>query len=152
MREWGRTVAAAESLTGGLLAARLAAVEASAEPFPGGWVAASVEAGELLLGVPESLIQRHGMASAPVAEAFAAGARRALGTDYGLAVTGLPGPGGGTADKPVGLVFIALASREEVTSRRYQFPGRPDEVRQRAVLATLDGLRRALQGEAKDEG
>ena len=80
-----------------------------------------------------------------VAEAFAAGARRTLGTDYGLAVTGLPGPGGGTADKPVGLVFIAFASREEVTSRRYQFPGRPDEVRQRAVLAALDGLRRVLQ-------
>jgi competence/damage-inducible protein CinA-like protein len=146
LREQGRTVATAEAVTGGLLAARLSAVEASAAPFPGGWVSASVEASETLLGVPESLIQQYGMASAPVAEAFAAAARRQLGADFGLAATGLTGPGSGTAEKPVGLVFIALAEEGGVTSRRYQFPGRPEEVRQRAALTALDYLRRALDG------
>lgn len=144
LREQGRTLATAEAVTGGLLAARLAAVEASAEPFPGGWVTVSVEASGALLGVSEPLIRQHGMVSAPVAEAFAEAALRTLGTDFGLALTGLPGPGGGTTEKPVGLVFIALARKERSTSWRYQFPGRPDEVRQRAVLAALDRLRRAL--------
>jgi nicotinamide-nucleotide amidase len=147
LREQGRTVATAEAVTGGLLAARLSAVEASAAPFPGGWVSASVVASETLLGIPESLIQQHGMASAPVAEAFAVAARRQLGADFGLAATGMAGPGSGTAEKPIGLVFIALAEERGVTSRRYQFPGRPEEVRQRAALTALDGLRRALQGE-----
>ncbi len=143
LRELGRTAATAESVTGGLLAARLSAVSGSAAPFPGGCVAAAGEAGEVLLGVSESLVEQHGMASAPVAEALAEAARRLLGADYGLAVTGLAVPGG-TTDKPAGLVFVALATGERVEHRRCQFPGRPDEVRQRAVLAALDWLRREL--------
>jgi len=148
LRERGQRVATAESATGGLLSARLSAVEGSAEPFPGGWVPLSIEACERLLGVPEELIRAHGMASGPVAEALASSARRALGADFGLSITGLPGPGGGTAEKPRGLVFIGLAGGGGAENRRYQLPGSPGDVRQRAVSLALDWLRRALQDAA----
>src|SRR5207248_11790778 len=128
LRERGQRVATAEVASGGLLAARLSAVEGSAEPFPGGWVPASMEACERLLGVSEELIRTHGLASAPVAEALATGARRAMETDFGLSVTGLPGPGGGSSEKPAGLVFVGLASAAGSESRRYQLLGRPEEM------------------------
>jgi PncC family amidohydrolase len=144
LRLRGLRVATAEAATGGLLAAQLSAVTGSAEPFPGGLIAGAVEAGPALLGVPESLVREHGLASAPVAEALAQGAQRALSTEFGLSVTGLPGPGGGTADKPAGLIFIGLAGPDGVSSRRYEFPGSPDDVRHRAVMVALDWLRRTL--------
>jgi nicotinamide-nucleotide amidase len=143
LRARGQTLATAEAATGGLLAARLSAVEGSAEPFPGGVVIGAVEAGPTLLGMPEMFIREHGMASARVAEGLAEQVQRSLGTDYGLSVTGLPGPGG-TTEKPAGLVFVALAGPEEVVSRRYLLPGNPEDVRQRAVGLALDWLRRAL--------
>jgi nicotinamide-nucleotide amidase len=139
----GQTLATAEAVTGGLLAARLSAVEGSAEPFPGGLVAGAIEAGTELVGVPEALVREHGLASAPVAEAFARGARLRLGTDYGLSITGLAGPGS-TADKPAGLIFVGLAGQEGAASQRYLLPGNPTDVRQRAVGLALDRLRRAL--------
>jgi nicotinamide-nucleotide amidase len=146
LRELGRTVATAESVTGGLLAARLSDVEGSAEPFPGGWVAASTASSGAVLGIPESLIEQAGMASGLVAESLAIGIRRLIGADYGLAATGLTVPGG-TVEKPAGLVYLALASGSGVSSRRHQFPGRPGEVRERAVLTALDWLRRSLLDE-----
>src|SRR5205085_6275122 len=91
LRERSQRVATAESVTGGLLAARLTAVVGSAEPFAGGYVAEAIAANASLLGVPEALIREHGMVSAPVVEALAEGARRALDADYGLAVTGMAG-------------------------------------------------------------
>lgn len=141
----GRTLATAESVVaGGLLAARLAAVGGSAAPFPGGYLVPSLEAADGVLAVPEELVREHGMASAPVAEALAEAARRALDADYGLAVSGVPAPGGGTAEKPAGLVFVALATGSGVVSRRFQFPGGRDDLRQRAANAALDWLRREL--------
>jgi nicotinamide-nucleotide amidase len=143
LRARGQTLATVEAATGGLLAARLSAVEGSADPFPGGLVTGAIEAGLELVGVPEALVREHGLASAPVAEAFARGARQRLRTEYGLSVTGLTGPGG-TADKPAGLVFLGLAGPAGVESRRYLLPGNPADVRQRAVGLALDWLRRAL--------
>jgi nicotinamide-nucleotide amidase len=133
-------------MTGGLLAARLTAVEGSAEPFAGGYVAEAVATNVALLGVPEALIREHGLASAPVAEALAESARRSLDADYGLSITGLAGVDGGTAEKPAGTVFIGLASRHGVASRRQQFLGKRDEVRHRATHVALDWLRRELLG------
>jgi nicotinamide-nucleotide amidase len=144
LRLQGLRLATAEAATGGLLAARLSAVEGSAEPFPGGIVNPAVEAGPALIGISEALLREHGFASAAVAEAFAEGVRRSLSTDFGLAVTGLRGPGGATAEKPAGLVFIGLAGPEGTGSRRFEFPGRPGEVRERAVNVALDWLRRRL--------
>jgi nicotinamide-nucleotide amidase len=144
LRERGQTVATAESVTGGLLASRLTAVEGSSEPFPGGYITDWIEAKEAMLGIPEPLIREHGVVSAPVAEAMAEGARRALDAEFGLSATGLAGPDGGTPEKPVGLVFIGLATRSGVTGRRYQFPGGRDSVRQRTANAALDWLRRTL--------
>ncbi len=144
LRRRGTSVATAEQATGGLLAARLSGVEGSAEAYPGGWVVGAVVAGHELLGVPEASFREHGMASAAVAEALALAARRALGTEYGLAVTGVPGPGSGTIEKPAGLVFLALARADEVSNRKQQLLGKPGEVRQRAAMLALDWLRRTL--------
>jgi competence/damage-inducible protein CinA-like protein len=144
LRLQGQRLATAEAVTGGLLAARLSAVEGSAEPFPGGLVAGAVEAGPALAGVSETFLREHGLASAPVAESFAAAARRSLATEFGLSLTGLAGPSG-TVEKPAGLVFIGLAGPNGVTSRRFEFPGKPEEVRHRAVNAALDWLRRILR-------
>jgi nicotinamide-nucleotide amidase len=144
LRLLGRGVATAEAATGGALASRLSSAEGSAAVFPGGWVVAGIEAAPELLSVPEALIREHGLASAAVAEALAQAARRALSTDLGLAATGVPGPGGRTTEKPVGLIFLALADGEGASSRRYQLPGKPEEVRQRAALLALDWLRRKL--------
>jgi nicotinamide-nucleotide amidase len=148
LRERGQRVATAEVATGGLLAARLSGVEGSAESFPGGWAPASIAGCERLLGVPEAVIRTHGLASAPVAERLAEAARQSMGTEFGLSVTGLAGPGAGTSEKPPGLIFVGLASPAGTESRRYQLPGRASEVRQRAVSLALDGLRRRLLGDA----
>jgi nicotinamide-nucleotide amidase len=143
LRERSETVATAETVTGGLLAARLAAIEGSAGAYPGGVVTGALEAGEALLMLPETLIREHGLASAPVAEAMAAAAQRALKTDFGVSVTGLTVQGG-TPEKPAGLTFIGVAGPAGVVSHRYQFLGRPGEVRERAVMMALDRLRREL--------
>jgi nicotinamide-nucleotide amidase len=97
-----------------------------------------------MAGVPERLVREHGAVSALVAEAMAEGARRALDTDFALSATGLAGPDGGTPEKPVGLVFIGLAARGGLSSRRFQFPGGRESVRHRAANSALDWLRRTL--------
>jgi nicotinamide-nucleotide amidase len=147
----GRRLATAEAGTGGTLAAKLSAVEGSAEPFPGGFVVGAVETGPALLGVPEALLREHGMVSGPAAEAFAEAARRKLSTDYGLSLVGLPGPGGGTAEKPAGLVFVGLVGPGGTSSRRHQFLGSPADIRQRAALVAVDTVRRALVAAGGDD-
>jgi nicotinamide-nucleotide amidase len=151
LRQQGGRLATAEATPGGALAARLSAVEGSAEPFPGGFVVGAVETGPALLGVPEALLREHGMVSGPAAEAFAEAARRKLGSDYGLSLVGLSGPGGGTAEKPVGLVFVGLAEPGGTSSRRHQFLGSPADIRQRAALVAVDALRRALLAAGGDD-
>lgn len=146
LRETGVTVAVAESCTGGLLAKRLTSVPGSSAYFLGGVVAYSNGAKEHLLGIPRDLLARFGAVSSEVAEAMARGAREKFGADLGLGVTGVAGPGGGTEQKPVGRVFLALADAEGARSVRADFgqePGR-EGVRRLASQAALNLLRREL--------
>jgi len=119
----GRTIATAESCTGGLVAARIVGVSGSSAYFLGGIVSYSNEAKHLLLGVPDLMLERYGAVSADVALAMARGVRRKIGTDIGIATTGIAGPTGGTPSKPVGLVYIALAADGVERCRRYRWTG-----------------------------
>lgn len=139
-----QTLAVAESCTGGLIAHRLTEVPGSSAFFLEGAVTYSNAAKVRQLGVPEELIAEHGAVSAPVAAAMAAGIRERSGADYGLAVTGIAGPGGGTPEKPVGLVYLALADAAGSTPRQIQLPGDRYLVRWRASQGALDLLRKRL--------
>ncbi len=141
----GLTVAVAESCTGGLIGGRITAVSGSSAWFAGGVIAYSNGVKERLLGVPRALLQRAGAVSEPVARRMAAGARRRLGTDYALAVTGVAGPGGGTRRKPVGLVFAAAAGPRGCTARRYRFRGGRAAVRRACVQAALRLLAQCVE-------
>ncbi|HVF66639.1 MAG TPA: competence/damage-inducible protein A [Pyrinomonadaceae bacterium] len=140
----GFTVAVAESCTGGLVAHRLTEVPGSSSYFTEGVVTYSNESKTRLLGVPAELIGRHGAVSAEVAEAMAEGVKRRAGVDFGLAVTGVAGPGGGTEEKPVGLVYVALSDDAHTEHRRLMLPGDRHLIRHRASQAALDLLRRRL--------
>jgi nicotinamide-nucleotide amidase len=140
----GFTLAVAESCTGGLVAHRLTEVPGSSNYFMEGVVTYSNEAKTRLLGVPSELIERHGAVSAEVAEAMAEGVKRRAATDFGLSVTGVAGPGGGTPEKPVGLVYISLADDAHTEHRRVMLPGDRHLIRWRASQAALDLLRRRL--------
>ena len=140
----GFTLAAAESCTGGLVAQRITEVPGSSVYFKEGVVAYSNEAKVRLLGVPSDLIAEYGAVSAQVAEAMAEGVRGRAGTDFGVSVTGIAGPGGGTEDKPVGLVYIALSDDAHTEHRKLLLPGDRKLIRWRASQAALDLLRRRL--------
>src|SRR5919202_1985299 len=140
----GFTLAVAESCTGGLVAHRLTEIPGSSNYFMEGDVTYSNEAKTRLLGVPPELIERHGAVSAEVAEAMAEGVKRRGATDFGLAVTGVAGPGGGTPEKPVGLVYISLSDDAHTEHRRLMLPGDRHLIRWRASQAALDLLRRRL--------
>lgn len=145
LRAQGRRVAVAESCTGGLIASRLTDVPGSSEYVHAGWVAYHNEAKTALLGVDARLIEAHGAVSEPVARALADGCRKLAGTDYGLGVTGIAGPGGGSSDKPVGTVYVALAGPgERLRMRRLNLPGDRERVKHFASQAALDLLRRTL--------
>ena len=146
MRERKLTLALAESCTGGLVAARLTEVAGASEFFERGYVTYSNRAKMDLLGVDAGLIERAGAVSEEVARAMAEGARRAAGVDVALAITGVAGPGGATPDKPVGLVFLAMAGKLGDRVRKAHFPGERERVRHQACQATLEMLRRALLG------
>jgi len=138
------TLAVAESCTGGLLAQRLTEVPGSSKYFIEGVVTYSNDAKTRALGVEPILLLEHGAVSAPVAEAMAEGIRKRADTDFGLAITGIAGPGGGSEEKPVGLVYIALASESGTEHRKLNIPGDRHLVRWRASQAALDLLRRRL--------
>ena len=140
----GRRLAVAESCTGGLVISRLTDVPGSSEYVHTGWVLYSNDAKIDLLGVESSLIRTYGAVSEAVAEAMASKALELAGVDYGIGVTGVAGPGGGTTDKPVGTVCIALAGPEETQARTFQFPGEREEVKFQSSQAALDMLRRTL--------
>jgi nicotinamide-nucleotide amidase len=148
LRNAGRTLALAESCTGGLAAARLTAVPGVSAVFRGGVVTYSNEAKSALLGVPAGLIATHGAVSAEVAQAMAVGARERLGADLAVSVTGIAGPDGGTAEKPVGLVYLGLATAGAVASRRLELgPEQPRLVIQsRAAKHALNWARLTLIG------
>ena len=147
LRDAGRTLAVAESCTGGLVAAEITEVPGSSEWFLGGVVAYSNRAKTSFLGVPEALLDRHGAVSDPVARAMAEGARERFGADYGLSTTGISGPSGGSPDKPVGLVHIALARPEGTSAEHFVFPLDRHRHRRLTAQAALDWVRRAVLGE-----
>ncbi len=140
----GFSLAVAESCTGGLIAQRLTEVPGSSVYFKEGVVAYSNDAKTRSLGVDSELIRQHGAVSAQVAEAMAEGIRHRADTDFGLSVTGIAGPGGGTEEKPVGLVFIALSDDAHTEHRKIMLPGDRHLIRWRASQAALDLLRRRL--------
>ena len=140
----GFTLAVAESCTGGLICERLTEVPGSSVFLMEGVVAYANEAKTRTLGVDPDLIKTHGAVSAEVAERMAEGVRLRAETDFGLAVTGIAGPSGGTEEKPVGLVYIALADDAHTEHRRLILPGDRHLIRWRASQAALDLLRRRL--------
>ncbi len=140
----GYTIGVAESCTGGLIAQRLTDVPGSSKYFIEGVVAYSNDAKTRTLGVEPMLLLEHGAVSAPVAEAMAEGIRKRAGTDFGLSVTGIAGPDGGTEEKPVGTVFIALSYEAGTEHRKLKLPGDRNLIRWRASQAALDLLRRRL--------
>jgi nicotinamide-nucleotide amidase len=141
----GRTIATAESCTGGLLAARLTEPAGASAYVKGGIVAYSDDVKVSQAGVPGELISRHGAVSAEVALALAEGARSRLAADLGVGVTGIAGPGGGSEQKPVGLVWLSVAGgRDGELTRSVNLPGGRSDVRDRATTVAMHLIRRAL--------
>jgi nicotinamide-nucleotide amidase len=143
-REAGKSLVTAESSTGGLIAARLTDVPGASDVFLGGTVAYSDQLKQQELSVPEEVLREHGAVSAETAIAMAEGVRARFGADVAAAVTGIAGPGGGSPEKPVGLVFISVAMPDDTKVQRFQLPGDRAAVRARTTALALHMLRRAL--------
>lgn len=146
LRERKMTLAIAESCTGGLIAKRITDIPGSSDYFVEGLVTYANEAKTKLLGISEELLKEHGAVSEEAAEAMAEGVKRAAGTDYGLSVTGIAGPGGGTAEKPVGLIYIGISGPKGTQVHKYimgsHFPR--DVLRERTAMTALNLLRLAI--------
>lgn len=134
------TLATAESCTGGLLSALLTEIPGSSDVFTHGFITYANAAKTAILGVNPALITQHGAVSEPVARAMAEGALRASGAALAVAITGVAGPGGGTAAKPVGLVYIAVATRAGTQAMAHHFSGDRCAIRLAAVEAALKQL------------
>jgi len=145
----GRTVATAESCTGGLMAARLTDLAGSSAYVLGGLVVYSNEAKTALAGVPASLIESYGAVSPEVARALAAGARDRLGADVGIGITGIAGPGGGTPAKPVGTVCLCVSTAADAIERTVRIPGSRAHVRDRTTTTAMHMLRELLTRSAR---
>ncbi|MGH9483895.1 MAG: nicotinamide-nucleotide amidohydrolase family protein, partial [Terriglobales bacterium] len=146
LRQRQQTLAVAESCTGGLLAGHLTAAAGASEFFLGGVVSYANAAKQALLGVRAATLQRSGAVSAATAREMALGACARFATDWSLAITGIAGPGGGSARKPVGTVFIAVGRRGSgAEAVRYRFYGDRDRIRRASVQAALNQLRLTLQ-------
>ena len=143
-RRRGLTLVTAESCTGGLLAARLTATPGYSDVTLGGIFAYGNELKQSELGVSKAIIDRHGAVSAEVAKAMAKGARERLGADVAIAITGVAGPGGGSEEKPVGLVYYHVETLDGGRGASFNFPGDRDSIRRRAVVASLHLVRRLL--------
>jgi len=141
LRHAGWTIAAGESCTGGLLMSRLTDVPGSSDYVDRGVVCYSDRAKVDLLNVPDVLISQHGAVSEPVARAMAEGVRGLASSDVGIGITGIAGPGGGTAEKPVGTVAIAVATRDDVRVRTFRFFGGRDMVKFQSAQAAMNMLR-----------
>jgi nicotinamide-nucleotide amidase len=147
----GLRLATAESCTGGMVAARLTDVPGSSASFVGGVVAYADEVKRSELDVSEQLLAEHGAVSAEVAAAMAEGARRRLGADVAVAVTGVAGPDGGTLEKPVGRVYLHAAGPEGSLARMLDLPGERGQIRVRATVTALHLLRALLTGSRDEE-
>jgi len=143
----GQRVCTAESCTGGLIAKTFTDLAGSSDWFERGFVTYSNEAKHEMLAVPTSIIEDYGAVSEPVATAMVKGALRYSRADFAIAVTGVAGPGGGSAEKPVGTVWIAVASAEQQSTRLYQFDGERDAVRAATLLAALELLLELMESD-----
>ena len=139
-----QTLAIAESCTSGMLGMHITRVPGSSEYFRGGVLCYSNEAKMELCGVPADLIRTQGAVSADVAEALAQGVRHALHSSIGLSITGVAGPGGGSKEKPVGLVYIGISDGTRIESRHRIMPGDRESIRERSTYLALSWLRRFL--------
>ena len=144
LEERGLTLAVSESCTGGMISSTLVDIPGSSAFFMEGAVTYSDAAKMRRLGVSSTTLRKHGAVSEECAREMAAGMRRTSGVDYALATTGIAGPGGATKEKPVGLVYISLASNQEVIVKKLHLTGNRTRVREVTVLHALDMLRRAL--------
>ncbi len=141
----GVTLATAESCTGGLISHRITNVSGASAVFQGAVVAYANAVKTGVLGVPEAILAAHGAVSAPVALAMAQGARRVFQADYSVAVTGIAGPDGGTAEKPVGTVYIGAAGETMAQARLYHFAGDRAAVKIQTAEAALAFLLEILE-------
>ncbi|MBT9131704.1 nicotinamide-nucleotide amidohydrolase family protein [candidate division NPL-UPA2 bacterium Unc8] len=139
-----KTIAVAESCTGGIVSSKLTDVPGSSCYFREGIIAYSNEAKIRLLGVPPEMIKRFGAVSSQVAELMADGVRKSSSADIGIAITGIAGPEGGTTEKPVGLVYLGLADGNRVICEEYHFTGERSAIKLRASEAALKLVRRTL--------
>jgi nicotinamide-nucleotide amidase len=144
----GATIAVAESCTGGLITHRLTNVAGSSAYVERSFVVYSNRAKQELLGVPGRIIAEHGAVSEPVARLMAEGCRTAAGTTYGLSVTGIAGPGGGTPEKPVGTAYIGFAGPGDTTVKKIFYPGTREKIKIMVSQLALDMLRKGLSGQA----
>ena len=133
----GKTLATAESCTGGMIGAYLTGIPGSSAVYKGGIISYTNEIKQKLLGVPEEILTQFGAVSAPVAEAMALGAKKTLNADVAISVTGLAGPGGDDYGNPVGTVYIGYCDASCCLSRHYRFDGDREEVRKQAVTHAL---------------
>ena len=140
----GQTLAVAESCTAGMLGMYITRVPGSSSYFKGGILCYSNEAKTELCGVTEALLQTHGAVSGEAAEALAAGVRNALHSSIGLSITGIAGPGGGSPEKPVGLVYIGMSDGKQTRNRHRIMPGDRESIRERSTYLALSWLRRLL--------
>jgi nicotinamide-nucleotide amidase len=150
LSESGQTLAVAESCTAGMLGMHITRVPGSSNYFVGGVICYSNEVKMNLCGVPAELLEKHGAVSAEVAEAMARGVRTLLRSTIGLSITGIAGPGGGSPDKPVGLVYIAISDGERTLSRHRIMPGDRESIRERSTYLALSWLRRFLLQKTRD--
>jgi nicotinamide-nucleotide amidase len=149
-RARGLRLATAESCTGGMVAQRITSVPGSSDVFVGSIVAYADEVKEEELGVPRDVLERYGAVSAETAAAMAGGVRERLGTEVAVSVTGVAGPGGGTAEKPVGLVYLHAVSPDGERSADFVLPGDRNTIRRRAAVTALHLVRRLLQQNRHD--
>jgi len=149
LTERGETLAVAESCTAGSLAAEITTVPGSSRWFRGGWVVYCNELKQQLAGIDSATLEQDGAVSEPVARRLAEAVRTGCGADWGIGITGIAGPGGQSADKPVGLVHVAVASRQATQHWRTLRPGDRAGVRRGSVVVALDRLRRELIGVAR---
>jgi len=140
----GLTLATAESCTGGGLSHLLTSIPGASAFFIGGIIAYQNDIKVKLLGVPQAALVDHGAVSSPTAGAMAEGCRGRFGTDIAVSITGIAGPGGGSPEKPVGTVFVAVAVDQRTRIVEHLFPGNREQVRQAAIAAALDLILEAI--------
>ena len=144
LKQENKKLTTAESCTGGLIAAAITDIPGSSQVFERGYVTYANEAKEQMIGVSAKTLKSCGAVSSQTAEEMAKGALEAAKADIAVAVTGIAGPGGGTEEKPVGLVYIGIATREKTITRKLNLSGERNKIRRVTVLNALDLVRRCL--------